>query len=77
MNPREERQLDLKGDQKLIYYCASGNPTFTHYAGMLTGKQVSPERKAKIISKFQTSPYPCPGPDPALLRMSQERDWQN
>jgi hypothetical protein len=55
IDPKAERQADLKGDKDLVYYCKPRDPNFTHYSGFYNGQQIQPDRKAVLIDTFTTS----------------------
>jgi hypothetical protein len=40
IDPKAERQADLKGDKDLVYYCKPRDPNFTHYSGYYNGQQI-------------------------------------
>jgi hypothetical protein len=73
MDPKATRREDLTGHKELIYYCKPGDPTFTHYTGFFTGKQVPEAEKAKVLDTFTYSAMQMPSPDPVSMRKSKQR----
>jgi hypothetical protein len=55
MDPRAARHEDLKGDKGLMYFLNPRDPSFTHYNGYFTGKQVGEREKAEVLDTFTVS----------------------
>lgn len=71
MDPKKTRHEDLHGDRDLIYYLNPRDPSFTHYMGNHSGKQVGEKERAEIIDTFTISAMQLPSPDPVILSKFQ------
>lgn len=68
MDPKATRHDDLKGDKGLIYFLNPRDPSYTHYTGYFSGKQVGDREKAEILDTFTVSAMQLPSPDPVVQR---------
>lgn len=58
----------MKGDRDLVYYLNPRDPSFTHYGGYFSGRQINDEKvKAEVLDTFTVSAMQMASPDPIVI----------
>ena len=58
----------MKGDRDLVYYLNPIDPSFTHYGGYFSGRQINDDKvKAEVLDTFTVSAMQMASPDPIVI----------